>query len=354
MEVFVSHINPEAPLASVLKKWIEDAFVGKVRVFVSSEDDSIPPGQEWFREIADSLSSTKVLLAICSKESVHRPWINFEAGAGWIRGIPVIPLCHSGMTVGGLPQPLSHLQALDDVEEDGFASKLMAALATHLGFPREPRIPYQEMTTEVQDALPRIEEQSGQPDQEEEMGFLDHLISMQERIGEIFSFLSAMGDDVAEFSIEASNFIDRANKAESSDPEEVSRSIWMVARDFGERLDTYVQKVESLNEKYEVALPEAERSLRYVIRFQDPQKEDDWKGVGDFMGFLESSEDIFSKSREAILSDRKVLIRIPNYQKHINRAATRMIEQYDILASNLDGTLEMFQKARAYLKSLER
>ncbi len=156
MEVFISHINPEAPLASVLKKWIEDAFVGKVRVFVSSEDDSIPPGQEWFREIEESLSSTKVLLAICSEESVHRPWINFETGAGWIRGIPVIPICHSGMTVGGLPQPLSNLQALD-VEEDGFASRLMAAITRGLGLTGEsPRSEYQDMEAEIQAALSKI------------------------------------------------------------------------------------------------------------------------------------------------------------------------------------------------------
>ena len=32
MEVFISHINPEAPLASVLKKWIEDAFPEGVKV----------------------------------------------------------------------------------------------------------------------------------------------------------------------------------------------------------------------------------------------------------------------------------------------------------------------------------
>lgn len=160
MEVFISHINLEAPLASALKKWIEDTFHQRVKVFVSSEDDSIPPGQKWFREIEDSLSSTKVLLAICSKESVHRPWINFEAGAGWIRGIPVIPICHSGMTVGGLPQPLSNLQALD-VEEDGFARRLMAAVANGLGLAGAyPLSDYQEIETGIQAALSKIDARS--------------------------------------------------------------------------------------------------------------------------------------------------------------------------------------------------
>ena len=163
MEVFISHITLEAPLASVLKKWIRTAFVESVEVFVSS-DDSITPGEDWLDRIRDSLKSTKVLLAICSKESVHRPWINFEAGAGWIRGIPVIPLCHSGMTVGGLPQPLSPLQALD-VEGDDFARRLMAAVAKGLGLTGgSPLSDYQEMEAEIQAALSKIAEESGEND----------------------------------------------------------------------------------------------------------------------------------------------------------------------------------------------
>src|SRR5450432_37671 len=43
--------------------------------------------------------------------SVKRPWINFEAGSGWIRDIPVIPLCHSGMAPSALPVPLNLLKA---------------------------------------------------------------------------------------------------------------------------------------------------------------------------------------------------------------------------------------------------
>jgi len=37
---------------------------------------------------------------------VEKPWVNFEAGAGWVRDIPVIPLCHSGIQPSNLPMPL--------------------------------------------------------------------------------------------------------------------------------------------------------------------------------------------------------------------------------------------------------
>ena len=61
------------------------------------------------------------------------------------------------MTVSGLPQPLSNLQALD-VEKDGFASRLIAAVANGLGLTGDsPLSDYQEMEAEIQAALSKID-----------------------------------------------------------------------------------------------------------------------------------------------------------------------------------------------------
>lgn len=347
MGVFISHIEPEASLASVLKDWVESAFVGGVKVFVSSDGDDVTAGDQWFQKIGKALTDAKVLLVICSTRSVHRPWINFETGAGHIKEVPVIPICHTGMTRETLPTPLSFFQALD-TEEDDFENKLMAALAKHLDFPREPRIPYQEMKEDVQDALSRIAEKSGQSDQEEEMGFLDHLVSMQERIGDLTVLISTYGEDATEFSTKTSDFVEQRDRSRSN------RYLRRIAKKFGEKGDTYARKVERLNNKYERVLPEVEQSLQYVIRFQKPNTEEDWRGVSDLLSALESSEKSLSELKEAVLNTRMILENIPNYQEHMNRAIKRIIAQYKTIISNLDGTLEMFQKARVYLKSLER
>lgn len=54
-----------------------------------------------------ALNLASVHVILCSPESVARPWIQFEAGAAQIRGIPIIPICHSGLTPAQLPVPLS-------------------------------------------------------------------------------------------------------------------------------------------------------------------------------------------------------------------------------------------------------
>lgn len=109
--VFISHITEEKEMALELKQLIEESFLGMLSVFVSSDENSISSGSRWLDNITSALGNCAIELILCSPNSVKRPWINFEAGAGWVREIPVIPLCHSGMEPSSLPVPLNLLQA---------------------------------------------------------------------------------------------------------------------------------------------------------------------------------------------------------------------------------------------------
>src|SRR2546423_6719311 len=109
--VFISHISDEREIAIEFKSLIEEHFLGLIDVFVSSDGQSIKMGQKWLDHVSEELKQCNVEIVICSPMSITRPWINFEAGAGWIRDIPVIPLCHSGISPSDLPAPLNLLQA---------------------------------------------------------------------------------------------------------------------------------------------------------------------------------------------------------------------------------------------------
>jgi len=109
--VFISHITEEKEVALAFKDLIENSFLGMIEVFVSSDEHSIQMGQKWLDQISNGLKTCAVEIVLCSPKSITRPWINFEAGAGWVRDIPVIPLCHSGVEPSKLPMPLNLLQA---------------------------------------------------------------------------------------------------------------------------------------------------------------------------------------------------------------------------------------------------
>lgn len=148
MKLFISHISEESNLALVLKEWIESSFAGQCDVFVSSNKDDIPPGSKWLDEIDKALGNAVAFIVLCSPVSLARPWINFETGCGWIKGVPIIPICHSGQKKSTLPPPISMFQSLE-VEDERFVSDLLAGIAKHLGFPKIPRIDQNSMKQEL-------------------------------------------------------------------------------------------------------------------------------------------------------------------------------------------------------------
>ncbi len=111
--IFISHISQESQLAAYIKTFIDKQFMELFDVFVSSDGASIAAGARWLEEITNALEASVVQLSLCSPESIKRPWVNFEAGASWIRKIPVVPICHSGLRKNELPIPLSLLQSCD-------------------------------------------------------------------------------------------------------------------------------------------------------------------------------------------------------------------------------------------------
>ncbi|HAV5511016.1 toll/interleukin-1 receptor domain-containing protein [Acinetobacter baumannii] len=115
--VFVSHAAVDSEIATLFKSDVEKSFLGLCQLFVSSNLDSIQGGKEWMQEIKTNLSEAAVLISLISPVSITRPWIYAEFGAGWIRGIPTISVCHSGLRKDQLPVPLSHFQALDLLDE---------------------------------------------------------------------------------------------------------------------------------------------------------------------------------------------------------------------------------------------
>jgi hypothetical protein len=148
MNVFISHISEEASIAIILKRWIESSFLGMCRVFVSSDSNDIPAGSKWLDIINRELEKSGLLIILCSPESVNRPWINFEAGCGSIKKIPIIPLCYSGLKIESLIPPISIFQSIEITNCDSL-KKLFLAIANYIGISQLPNISYNDMIDEL-------------------------------------------------------------------------------------------------------------------------------------------------------------------------------------------------------------
>lgn len=131
LSIFISHIAEESKIAELIKEKISRDFLGLIDVFVSSDSENISVGNRWLDNISEALEKAKIEIIICSRESISRPWINFEAGAGWVKKIPVVPICHTGLRPVDLPIPLNMLQGIEVKDPNGL-NRLYQIIAREL------------------------------------------------------------------------------------------------------------------------------------------------------------------------------------------------------------------------------
>lgn len=112
LEVFLSHRTTEARFADLIEERLNQDFLGIINLFYSNDITSVPVGTQWDEELVKGLQSAKVMLALCSRQSVSQPWINFEVGGAATRGIDIIPLCHSGIEPEQLPAAMTLRQGV--------------------------------------------------------------------------------------------------------------------------------------------------------------------------------------------------------------------------------------------------
>jgi TIR domain len=110
--IFISHASNDARIAKMFKDTLEKDFLGLCKLFVSSNLESLSAGKGWYDNIIGELKNAAMLIGLVSPAALQRGWVYFEFGAAVIRDIHAIPLCHSGLEPGLLPEPISHLQGI--------------------------------------------------------------------------------------------------------------------------------------------------------------------------------------------------------------------------------------------------
>jgi hypothetical protein len=137
VKIFLSHISEEAEVAHFIQQTLEEDF-DVLNFFTSSSIGSILTGRTWLDAIQSGMEKAQIVIVLCSKSSVKRPWVQFELGSAWMRKLPIIPICHSGMKPTDLPLPLSLLEGIELGSERALP-KLYDSLATILGLNKTPK-----------------------------------------------------------------------------------------------------------------------------------------------------------------------------------------------------------------------
>jgi hypothetical protein len=67
---FISHVTTEAPVASLIARWLEHAGA---KPFVASEN--ISAGETWLQSLRTALAQAVIVIVLASQRSIERKWV---------------------------------------------------------------------------------------------------------------------------------------------------------------------------------------------------------------------------------------------------------------------------------------
>ena len=191
-------------------------------------------------------------------------------------------------------------------------------------------------------------EESGQNAGEESggvnhLGYVDHLVVFTEKTEELTNLVSEFGESTNEMAIGINTFSEQLDDVGNNPSSGTPRHIQHLARRFGEDLSIYAGKIGDLNRKYGETLPEIQGSLQSVLTFATFESQVE---MDVFLATLDETEQAVSAWKHSAVEARATIDSLPNVQREMSRAARKIVEEFDTLASNLTDTLAMIQEAK--------
>ena len=256
MDIFISHISEDKKLPISVKEILEESFVD-IDVFVSSDDEDITEKQRWFDSIEEALGKSKVMLIMCSDESVTRSWINFEAGAGWIKGIDVYPICYGDLKIENLPNPISSFPALS-IHDEKFLKKLFKRISNSLNFDRSPPVHPKHSST-----ISNIRE----GENEFNLGLIDRVVRLSELSDEMEEVFGEYTSGTEKITEKAQRFREEIESSRGSEDEASSIFIKKRSESFADNIDSYSSDIRHFSEKLNNLLGVFDEDISYIVEY---------------------------------------------------------------------------------------
>ncbi len=133
--IFISHAAADRAAAQRLAAAIEASAPG-VKAFVASRAGDIRADADWLPEVQKALKEAGAFLVLLTRNSVSRPWVNFELGAAWFSKKPCLLVRAGGLKEAEVPLPLSSKQ-LYSLDEPAGARAVFEALGLGLSSPAD-------------------------------------------------------------------------------------------------------------------------------------------------------------------------------------------------------------------------
>ena len=188
----------------------------------------------------------------------------------------------------------------------------------------------------------------GRPADDEEPGFIDHVLKIDEGFTEIKSVLEGIAERTAKATDSLSIGSDRIKtlQAQSTATDGRAREQRVVAMTIAQDLNGYARLLATENDRYSAALDSIQPSFEAVLTYHDPTTPEEYETLARLLTAVNTLDTSMHAFRDSTTNTTDTLTEWPNFEKSLNRARTLVIIELRRITGNTDQMSSILSRAR--------
>lgn len=325
---------------SLIKPVLEDAGFNVLRA------DNIISQQNILRDVIKGIVESDLIIADLTGAN---PNVFYELGIAHSFRKPVILITQS---IDDVPFDLksyrlveysSHFIKVQEAKEqlakyaEGFQKG-----SVPVGNPVTDFLPNGNMPSQETDTIPH------HSTAEDERGFLDHLIDINEGYSSIATIIGEVTSDLQDITGSLDTAANDFNGIGANPNASSAAAAQRVSRRLADRLGTFNGKLAQANTEYTTIAQGIEDSLEFVVSFYQQQSEETGPEVEEHISSLRSLRDSAIEGRDSFNALADIMDALPRIERRLSRQVARGSEEIRIMAGNMEKTIASISRALNY------
>lgn len=185
-----------------------------------------------------------------------------------------------------------------------------------------------------------------QEDDDEEPGFLDHMVRLEEGFSALGRVLTSIGERTTEINEHTNRLTEKLPRAYADKtPGNATRTRDLV-RGYSDQLSAYARALSSSVTEYQARLNDTQGALEAIVSAQTPSTDEEREQLREFLRVLEGLEDQAFQGRTSFAGLADSMAQVPRLEKRLDRARKEAISQLRGLVARIDDTSAMISRGK--------
>ncbi|MBI5143166.1 MAG: hypothetical protein HZA20_13405 [Nitrospirae bacterium] len=179
-----------------------------------------------------------------------------------------------------------------------------------------------------------------------ELGFLDHIVGMEEGFGKLTEIMNQVGSWTESIGFKTAEAAAKVQMINANPQRGSAREVQTYARIMAEFQADYGRKLSVANAEYSATLKNVETSLEYVINANVAQSEEQRNQLSEWLELLAGIEESALTGKSGFSGMAKTLDNSPKMERMLTKAGQQTSKELKRFVANIDQTIAMISRAR--------